>query len=171
MIKNKIIINDDVLSSQRNFNDHIIGILLISSRFASLSKIAKLTDFKERRISQASERLQKAGILKKIHNLILVDDIGDTLPKIEKFRLTLLREHGIRTPKPIYYRKQWRAALFWANTYCIVADRQKDGQLTQEVNPNFFLTPLAIINNSMLWQFKSQIGFDTYLDNHGYANL
>jgi len=163
--------SDVVLRSQRQFNDFAIGVLLASSRFSSLSKIAKLTHFSERRISQAAERLRKARVLKKINNIIILDGVHNNKIIIEKFRSDLLRRHGVRTPRPVYFRRQWWAALYWTNSYRIVSDRLQDGNLTRTVSSKFFLAPLTFSDNRALWVFRHASGFNEYLSRYGFKNM
>lgn len=172
----KIEIPESILSSERLFTDMIIGGVLSDSQFSSLKKTASMMGCSERRISQASERLQKINLLRKHPNYIIPHlNIHNNIKTINRFRADLLTYHGIRTPEPVYYKRSWYAVLFWRNSYLfsIVANGQKDEpQLTPKTSKKYPLTLVASSSHYNLWKFNETVyTLNDYLNDFGFKHL
>ena len=168
---------DIFLKSDRNFMDLLIGLMIGSTMFASLKMTAQLFRCTERRISLASERLQKSGNLVKIPNFIIVEfDSKKSRTEIHRFRIDLLKFHGIRTPEPVFFRGSWHAVLWGPNSYFFSIDAQRlkgeISHLTLNVRKSFFITPLSQTPDYNLWTFNNKCyTFQNYLNNFGFKGL
>jgi hypothetical protein len=160
------------LSTSRQFFDGLIYGIVTSRPFAGITETAQILKVSDRRISYGIDRLIKTGRIKKIQNLIIPETPAQESKKsINKLRYTLFKEHGILTPKPVFFKGVRYFALFWKNSFYVAGSQKEDRHL--KLTQDFPLTLISdAFNKYRLWQFNSQsYSFDRYIEDYGFKNL
>ena len=104
-----------ILSSKKQFFDFCVGSLLAGNRFRANKNIAEHCGVSVRRIQYATSRNHKSGTFIKRYNFL--EDFSGSSKDVEKFRAILFNVHGISSPLPRKYRKEWVVRLNAPNTY------------------------------------------------------
>jgi hypothetical protein len=168
MSKVKLQIYDADIQNERQFNDAVIGALLINYDFISFRAIAEMTDLTERRIMQAAERLINAKRILKINNYVIPElSCQGNLQEINQARADFLKWHGLRTPAPVYHKGDWTLVWYLPNSYGIIADEEPGTQFT----PNFRKIFYKLESRTPLYNLFSFIDAESqedYLSTHGF---
>jgi hypothetical protein len=104
-----------ILSSKKQFFDFCVGSLLAGNRFRANKNIAEHCGVSVRRIQYATSRNHKSGTFIKHYNFL--EGFTGSYQDVEKFRAIIFNVHGITSPLPKKYKKEYVMRLNAPNTY------------------------------------------------------